>query len=189
MENNKNCVTLKVAKLLKKVGWHLGSDFSYVKDAFLKDNSKKLWGTVDSVDDILYYCHAMNEDGTKTYPDLNEKDWITWKYTLTSHWWRNDLERPRAWEPYEAPLISEVLTRLEDEKHFCVSIICKGYKSYTYEIREYVHKPGTREYQVGHFYNKGIKTKEDWYTVVNEAITVILEKIIEDKANKKQTSA
>ena len=184
MENEKNYVSLSVAKLLKKAGWHLGSECSYIKEAYAKNPKKKLWGKIDRVDDLLYYCHLENEDGTKAYPDLNEKDWITWKYTLVNSWWKNSEKSYMRWEMYEAPLISEVLTRLEDEKHYCISIKCNGYKSYMYEIREFHLVDSV--YQEKH-YEFGMPMRgEDRHSVVNDAITVVLKRIIEEKGKQKE---
>lgn len=185
MNSNKNCVSFTTAKLLKTAGWHLGSDHSYVKDAFLKDPAKKLGNSVPRVDDILYYCHAENDDGSKTYPDLKEEDWIKWSYVFVDNWWRNDQESYMRWPMYEAPLISEVLMRIEDEFNISISIFCNGeYKSYVYNIREFEFHEGTgwEEYH----YEFGVPKKNDWYGATNEAIQVALKRIIKARKTNNQ---
>lgn len=183
MRTNKNYVSFTTAKLLKTTGWHLGSDHSYVKDAFPKNSKDAIWKKFD-VDTILYYCHAEEEDGSKTYPSIKEEDLIVWKYVLVDHYWKNDCESYMRWPIYEAPLISEVLMRLEDEFNISISIVCNGHKSYMYNIREFEFNEGTGWVET--HYEFGMPKKSDWHGAVNEAIQVVLKRIIKARKTNNQ---
>ena len=187
MEEFKKFVSLATAKLLKKAGYCLGSDHSYVKQAFMKHKDKKLWGKFSRVDDVLYYCHAEDENGVKLYPDAKESDWITWKYVISEFWWRNSEESFTRSQMYEAPSIFDVMAWLEKNFHICISIRCNGYKSYMYEIREF-HLVGS-EWQEKHYEFGMPKREADRYSVENDAITVALKRIIEEKGKQKEDNS
>ena len=186
MEEFKNFVSLATAKLLKKAGYCLGSDHSYVKQAFMKHKDKKLWGKFSRVDDILYYCHAEDENGVKLYPDAKESDWITWKYVISEFWWRNSEESFTRSQMYEAPSIFDVMAWLEKNFHICISLSCTGYKSYKWEIREFAFASKGKEWKEVYFDSGKPKKSGDRETVANDAIIAALELIIKKESQTKR---
>lgn len=152
-----NYVSFEVAKLLKELGWSKGTQGGYVLQPKLKDPSKK-WDrypklNMSRLDDVLFYCNTENEDGTKTYPDLVEEDWVEWEYAYTRSVYviNTDDENNMMYDWLEAPMILDVIEWLREEHGYCVGFKNNPTKigSYTWELAIYDKEDtnGDWEYQ------------------------------------------
>jgi len=191
MNENNYHVSLDVAKLLKAAGWSRGTQGSYGLRAELKDPEKK-WDRcpklpMNRVDDVLYYCNAEEDDGTKTYPDLVEEDWIKWVYKYTGDFYviNTDDETDLFYEYYEAPMILDVIDWLREEHGKCIGFKPDPSKmgSYTWEITRY-EKDENNTWRYLGLVTEIPKSPKSLTDCANEVITRCLHSVLNSKSQQ-----